>query len=456
MRTVLGFALALSVLGAAPVSAPAETLEQVRGLMARLGEGSVGARRAAAVRLGELSSNANIAIEALARAAKEDPDHEVRMESIRALERISGQANLTVVALVDLLSDPDPDIRWAASGALESFGAKASLAVPQLLGLLDDPEPVVRAAAASTLGKMGPVAVAALIRTLEDPAPGRRNAALMALAALGARAGVAVPHVIPLTDGAEREVRRVAVLALRRIAGDRSWPGESGWLTDPKQDIWPKVMTSAERNREYPSLRAAIIESVIVVFARLVADPDPDVRYEAVKGFADLGPDGVTGADVVAPLLFDGEPRVRRAAAEALGAMGPGGAADSVPDLVSALGDPDDHVVWAAVQALRQAGQASVPELLVVLEYEDPALLPGALTAVIELGPDARGAAPAVESHLGAPSPHVRALAAEALGSIGAAGAAPALRGALEDEAPEVRDAAAWALGEIAAAAPGR
>ena len=372
-------------------------------------------------------------------------------QAIRALERISGQANVTIVALIQLLADPNAEIRWAAAGAMESFGLKAVVAAPALVELLDDPEATVRASAASSLGKMGPVAVAALMRVLDDPHREKQLSALKALAAHGARAGVAVPRVTPLTRDPDPVVRAAALLCIRRIAGDRNWPGETGWLTDPHDEIWPKAMTSAERMRGYPSLRRAIVEAALQIFSDLVSDPEPDVRYEAVKGFADLREDGGVGARLVVPLLRDLDPRIRRAAADALGTMDPVAISEMVPELVSALADPDDSVSWAVVQALRNAGQGAVPELEVVLEYGDPLLLPGVLAAVIELGPAAASTAPQLAPHLGSADPKIRALAAEALGSVGARDARSVLQTALNDQTEEVRSAAAWALAALGA-----
>ncbi len=424
----------------------AATLEEVSALVDGLQADAAGARAAAAARLGGLGSNANTAIETLIASALHDSDAEVRLHAIRALERISGQAHLTMTALIELLQDPDPEIRWAAAGAMESFGLKAVVATPALIALLEDPEPSVQAAAASTLGKMGPVAVAALMHVLDDPNREKQLSALKGLAAHGARAGVAVPRVAPMARDPDREVRAAAVLCLRRIAGDRNWPGESGWLTDSKAAIWPKAMTSAERLKGYPSLRRAIVEAARTVFSEVLDDPDPSVRYQAVRGFADLGEDGPPAAGLVVPLLQDPDARIRRAAADAVSAMGAKAAASVAPELVSALGDPDENVRWAAVRALRNAGPGALSELAVVLDYGDPILLAGVLATVIELGPVGAPAAAHVQAHLESRDPSVRALAAEALGSVGASQATAALQGALEDPAEEVRRAAAWAL----------
>jgi len=444
--------LAAALVAAWPLRAA--TLDEVSALVAELQGAAAAERAGAAVRLGELGSNANTAIDALIMSALQDPDHVVRIRAIRALERISGQANVTVTALIELLDDPHPEIRWAAAGAMESFGLKAVVATPALVEMLDDPDPAARGSAASTLGKMGPVAVAALMQVLDDPNRDKKLNALKALAGHGARAGVAVPRITPFAGDPDPELRAAALLCLRRIAGDRNWPGESGWLTDPQAQIWPKAMTSAERLRGYPSLRRAIVEAALGVFGEFVGDPDPRVRYEAVKGFADLGEEGQSGAQQVAPLLRDPESRIRRAAADAVGGMGSEVVSDLVPELVSALADPDDNVRWAVIQALRNVGSDALPELIIVLEYGDPLLLPGVLATIVELGPIATEAAAYLLPHLGAGQPAIRALAAEALGSVGAVQATGALHTALDDQAEEVRLAAAWALAALGSDGP--
>ena len=65
--------------------------------------GSVEEKISAVLELGRLSSNANFVIPELLYSLKNDESHDVRMEIIRALERIGGQANKTVPALIEAL-----------------------------------------------------------------------------------------------------------------------------------------------------------------------------------------------------------------------------------------------------------------------------------------------------------------------------------------------------------------
>ena len=103
-----------------------------------LSNGSVNEKIMAARDLGNMSSSAIKSIPKLVAALESDSDHEVKMEVIRAIERIGGDANLSVPSLVNALNDTRPEIRWAAAGALVSFGKKSVIAVPALVNLLDD------------------------------------------------------------------------------------------------------------------------------------------------------------------------------------------------------------------------------------------------------------------------------------------------------------------------------
>ena len=117
--------------------------------------------------------------------------------------------------------------------------------------------------------------------------------------------------------------------------------------------------------------------------------------------------------------LSDEAGHVRAAAAQALGDIGGEFAAAAVPDLETAVTDPEIRVRRAAVYALGMlGGESQVARLAAVLGD-------------------------------GSESPHVRGAAAEALADLGAAQGCSALSAALADPSAEVRYWAAFALGEI-------
>ena len=92
--------LALAFMCVGPLRAA--TLDEVAELVSGLEAEAAADRARAAVRLGDLGSNANTAIDGLIVSALRDQDHLVRIHAIRALERISGQANVTITALIQL------------------------------------------------------------------------------------------------------------------------------------------------------------------------------------------------------------------------------------------------------------------------------------------------------------------------------------------------------------------
>lgn len=375
--------------------------------------------------LGRLSSNANFIIDDLIFSLRNDDSHQVRMEIIRALERIGGQANKTVPALIEALGDENWEIRWSAAGALTSFGKKSAMAVPELVGLLRDPEDYVRNAALSTLGKMGPISVAAMMDEVSKPLDNTEDQLYMriicirSLGALGAKAMVAVPLLIQNSTHEDINVRLESVIALRKIGGDDSMPGEIGWLAEPDEMIWPKVGPEMEGNfLMFAEAKQMVIYAIVDTLLKSIDDPDQRVSYAAIKGIANFGKKALPVKDKLVDYMNRGSPIIRRVAIDTLSNMGDE-ADDVIPDLVTALSDFDVNVQWAAIQALRKKGNKSIPELIYMLEYDDDMLTPNILKTFAEIGNEAKDAINNLLIMLQHENAQYRALAAEALGEIG-------------------------------------
>jgi HEAT repeat protein len=375
--------------------------------------------------LGRLSSNANFIIDDLIFSLRNDDSHQVRMEIIRALERIGGQANKTVPALIEALGDENWEIRWSAAGALTSFGKKSAMAVPELVGLLRDPEDYVRNAALSTLGKMGPISVAAMMDEVSKPLDNTEDQLYMriicirSLGALGAKAMVAVPLLIQNSKHEDINVRLESVIALRKIGGDDSMPGEIGWLAEPDEMIWPKVGPEMEGNfLMFAEAKQMVIYAIVDTLLKSIDDPDQRVSYAAIKGIANFGKKALPVKDKLVDYMNRGSPIIRRVAIDTLSNMGDE-ADDVIPDLVTALSDFDVNVQWAAIQALRKKGNKSIPELIYMLEYDDDMLTPNILKTFAEIGNEAKDAINNLLIMLQHENAQYRALAAEALGEIG-------------------------------------
>ena len=407
--------------------------------------------------LGRLSSNANFIIDDLIFSLRNDESHKVRMEIIRALERIGGQANKTVPALIEALGDQNWEIRWSAAGALTSFGKKSAMAVPELVGLLRDSEDYVRNAALSTLGKMGPISVAAMMDEVAKPLDYSEDQLYMriicirSLGALGAKAMVSVPLLIENSKHEDINVRLEAVIALRKIGGDDSMPGEIGWLAEPDEMIWPKVGPKMEGNfLMFAEAKQMVIYAIVDTLLQSIDDPDQRVSYAAIKGIANFGKKALPAKDKLIDYMNRGSPVIRRVAIDTLANMGEE-ADDVIPDLVTALSDFDVNVQWAAIQALRLKGNKAVPELIYMLEYDDDLLIPNILKTFAEIGNEAKGAVNNLLVMLEHDNPQYRALAAEALGEIGEPSKQiiSSLESLRDDEDRNVIKTVEWSLKEL-------
>lgn len=144
-------------------------------------------------------------------------------------------------------------------------------------------------------------------------------------------------------------------------------------------------------------------------------------------------------------------PELRREAVKAIAALGPG-ASSAVPALVRATRDENAEVRFWAVEALRKIGAAAAresgPALTVVLADDIRPNQEAARRALESLGPEAL---PVVLPALRSPDAWVRGNAAEVIGAIahGKSEAVKGLTALLTDDSLWVRASAAWAIGRI-------
>ncbi len=147
-------------------------------------------------------------------------------------------------------------------------------------------------------------------------------------------------------------------------------------------------------------------------------------------------------------------PELRREAVKAIAALGPG-AVSAVPALVRATRDENVEVRFWAVEALRKIGPPAREAgfaLTVVLADDVRPNQEAARRALEALGP---GVLPVVLPALKSPDPWVRANAAEVIGAIGGGrkDVVAGLGRLLEDDSLWVRASAAWAIGRLGPAA---
>ncbi len=427
-------------------------------------------------------------------------------------------ARAPVRELEPFLRDADPAVRARAALAV---GRKGGGAAPPLLRLaLRDPEGTVRAAAAFALGLSGaPELAGDALAVLRGPGAGAEESAAAAAAAVwlsGEHCWREGAYAAPFGHPSAA-IRRAAFRALAGAV--RGWkekpPAAPAWLAAavlvPDPD--PEVRAAAALVlRGLPAGPAA--EPLSVALARgLASDPDPDVRASYALALGRISTDplpaleralreealprvraqiaralGAPGAHAAgaapalrAALAGDPDHGVRTVAAEGIGADGDRAAA-SVDALVAAAGDPSRMVRVAVLGALHASGDgAALASVASAAASPDPwirAAAPGPLlsvealavlardgeirvreSAVAEAGARGRqGLAVCLEA-LGDSDPVVAAIAATALGEMGATETVEPLRSSLRraaapvaapDDGADLRAASLEALGRLA------
>jgi HEAT repeat protein len=133
------------------------------------------------------------------------------------LERLGPRAKGAVPALLRAArSDPDPDVREGALWALGAIGLPDPAA---LLPYLDDKEDSVQQAAADALTAMGEPAVPALLRLLQRKEEELRRFAVDALAGIGPAAAGALPALRRMLETNDEGVREYVQAAIDEIEG---------------------------------------------------------------------------------------------------------------------------------------------------------------------------------------------------------------------------------------------
>ncbi|MBN2294212.1 MAG: HEAT repeat domain-containing protein, partial [Pirellulales bacterium] len=156
----------------------------------------------------------------------------------------------------------------------------------------------------------------------------------------------------------------------------------------------------------------------------------------------------IRATKILAESLRSKKPAVRLAAVRGLASLRPGPGI-AIPAIRKALSGADEETLNAALDALAQLGESSVPNVARVLQNKmhrrKAAMILG------RMGPKAKMAVKPLVASLTDEDPETRREIIFALGSIGpaAAEAVPALIKSLDDEDMNVRYSTAFALGKI-------
>lgn len=180
--------------------------------------------------------------------------------------------------------------------------------------------------------------------------------ALTALTELGPRAKEAVPHLAPLLEVKDENIRLNTALALSKI-------GE------------PAVKSLQE----------------------MLDHKDDDVRFYAVWSLGWIGPPAKEAAAQVVKMLADPSDNVRRKAAFSLGKIAPEPEA-AIQALLGAFKDKNADVRQAAAEAIAQFKEAAVPALKDALAVKDAEMRVQVLKSLESIGPAATKALPEVQA----------------------------------------------------------
>ena len=226
------------------------------------------------------------------------------------------------------------------------------------------------------------------------------------------------------------------------------------------QDIWGQIPTSRKRSLlvELGQLADLNFEYTFETINRFALnDEDIDVRRIAIENLWECE-DITLAPDLLSSLMDDRASEVRAAAATALGPFlylcEVSGRSSSLLHeieeglLHSVVKDPDNLVRMSALAALGFSSRPEVPSLIhEAYDLGDDVSKGTALLAMGRSASEDWGAILLTELHN--PSPHLRSLAAQAVGEIELRVSIPELVHLLEDVDSDVRASAVWALGQI-------
>lgn len=361
-------------------------------------------------------------VQALFVEGMKSADATLRAQAVRAAGRYETPA--VVGDVLPLLADPDADVRrWAAVAAANSARIFPTQSIDALIKVMPSAAPADWANFAANLGRIA-VATSDQFHQIEQAILAGLPPPTMSAQAVRAPRGPAAVDAVRI-EGAARGLE-----ALTRVSGKvdtLSADGRSRLALVVERSEGPQAASLARARRlALQALRnARAVESGLV---RLAAkDPDDEVRRLAVVAAgAPVSADAptlVTGPDreaVLAAGLADAEPRVRY---EAVRGWARHLQAAQCEPLVKAVQDESAHVALAAIDALGTGcASPAVPRLLQSLAEALPAQGPDwhrAAHAAVSLARrspnDARTLLPRFAGH---PAWQVRKYAAAAAGAM--------------------------------------
>lgn len=339
-------------------------------------------RQAACLALGQIRPLSPPSVQLLTKGLK-DPDKGVQSACLRAIGELGPLGRDAAPAIRTQLADESVTIRELAIGILFKTAPRDAQLMDDLIAVSRDPDPRVRRKVVDTITATGPLgrrALPVVVTLLSDPDPEVTAAAAAMIGSHGPAAAEAVPALVRLLEGATPELRLVVAQTLARL-GDAAIPA------------WDQLIT-------------------------LLADENAEVRTAAVQtiGNLNLDPDRLRPWLVTA--FQDPDEAVRSQAFRVVRRLGRRGTI-LIPDLIRLVShEAQSSSVQRALERYEEYGAdpRSLPELIELLDHDDPAVALLAIKFIRLAGPDGKAAVPALQRlSTDSTNEEVRARAAEAI-----------------------------------------
>ena len=312
------------LLGQIVLYATASDPETIDALVQALNSSNISSRRAAALKIGQVRANTVEALEALGKAAQ-DSDEILACRAIGSLSNGFHNRERQMEILLSIAKSENLTVRIAAMETLSRWNRPADLLIPAFLNAMKEESSAIRTYAAKGLARLDlrklPNAKAQLLVAMQpllksdDYSPQLAGATALAYHQLDVQN--ALPILIKLLDGPDRQTRRDALTAIERYgelgkpaiealllhmeAGDdhhRRTIGRTILRVDPENGIY--LLTEVLKKSKSQHARTSAVEALgtlptsEVAFQSLslaLKDRSSNVRYYsclALQNFPDL------------------------------------------------------------------------------------------------------------------------------------------------------------------------
>ena len=377
-----------------------------------------------------------------------EADALTRLNAIQTLAEI-GDGD-TADALIPMLKDANALVRASAINALGAIAGRVGIGtleipVDTLIGVLSGEDAQGQTSASELLVRIGPDAVPGLVTALETPDGTVNTVVLNTLTRIGSLATDALVNALAAENAA---TRAAAAMALGQIHPERARDYQVQRALNDLADA-----NAALRAQAATQLGELESTAAVAPLVKALADQDSRVQQSAALALSRIGDPSI---DPLVPMLGHGNPSVRWHATFALKEIAGRLEANArlvaaIEPLISNLKSADSALRDMTAEALRRIGKPASEKVATLLTAEDATTRATAVSLLATLEPDMAYAYERIRyvKDLKDSNSGVRAVAAQALGTVGNAETTDALVAALGDTDARVRRNATNALVQL-------